>query len=174
MVTVYHFPNTRALRVLWTLEELGVPYEAVRVQMPPHEREPDYLKINPAGSLPAMVDGAVTLTESLAICEYLDAKHSGDLAPGPDEPGRADYMQWLLFGEASLAPHLGTLARLARAPQRTPELDAFGDQARQTFTRRLGALEHRLADRDHLVAGRFTLADISNGYALHLAGVFDL
>jgi glutathione S-transferase len=174
MVKVYFAPNTRSLRVLWTLEELGVPYEAVRVQFPARQRQPEYLDINPAGSIPAMVDGAVTLTESLAICEYLSAKHGGDLAVGSDEAGRAEYMQWLLFGEASLTPPLGTLARLARAPQGVAELDAFGQQARETFALRLTALERRLEGRDFVTEGRLTVADVSNAYALHLASLFEL
>jgi len=174
MVKVYHAPNTRALRVLWTLEELGAPYEPVKVQFPPRQRQPDYLAINPTGSLPAMVDGAVTLTESLAICEYLNDKHGGDLAVAPGEAARADYVQWLFFGEASLSPPLGNLVRIARAEQKGPDLEAFGEQARQTYAARLAGLEARLDGREYVADGRFTLADISNAYPLHLAGLLGL
>lgn len=170
MVTVYHAPNTRSLRVLWTLEELGAPYEVVSVAFPPRQRQPDYLAVNPSGSLPAMVDGPLTLTESLAICEYLDEKHSGGLAIAPGDPARADYLQWLYFGEASLSQPLGTLVRLRRLQSGSPEgLAPVADQARDTYGYRLAALEARLAGREYLAADRFTLADISNAYALNLA-----
>ena len=71
MATLYHAPNARSLRVLWTLEELGAKADVKTLPFPPREKQPDYLKVNPTGAIPAMVDGDRMMTESLAICEYL-------------------------------------------------------------------------------------------------------
>lgn len=171
MVTVYYAPNARSLRVLWALEELGAPYEASKVLFPARQRQPEYLKINPVGSIPAMVDGAVTLTESLAICEYLDAKQGGGLSVPLGDLAHWDYVQWMYFGEASLSPPLGNLVRLSRVEQKDAGLEAFQANVCEAFAHRAAALEDRLDGREYLVADRFTLADISNGYALNLAGL---
>jgi len=174
MVTVYFAPNARSLRVLWALEELGAPYEARRVQFPPRQRQPEYLEINPVGSIPAMVDGDLTLTESLAICDYLNEKHGGGLSVAPGEKGRPEYLQWLYFGEASLTQPLGTLVRLSRMETKDAGTEAIAEQARETYGVRLAALEARLAGRQFLAGDRFTLADISNAYALNLAGLLGI
>ena len=174
MTTVYYAPNARSLRVLWALEEMGAPYDVSRVQFPPRQRMPEYLDINPLGTIPAMVDGEVTLTESMAICEYLAEKHGGDLAVAPGAPGRADYLQWCYFGEASLVQPLGTMIRNSRVEPKDAGLERVISEAREGYILRLAALESRLADHPFLAADRFTLADISNAYALNLAGLLGL
>ena len=74
MVTVYHAKNTRSIRVLWTLEELGVKADVRSLPFPPSKLQPDYLSVNPTGTVPTLIDGPVRLTESMAICEYLAEK----------------------------------------------------------------------------------------------------
>jgi glutathione S-transferase len=174
MTTVYYAPNARSLRVLWALEEMGAPYDVSRVQFPPRQRMPEYLDVNPLGTIPAMVDGDETLSESMAICEYLAEKHGGDLTVAPGAPGRADYLQWCYFGEASLAQPLGTMIRNGRIEPKDAGLERVISDARDGYLLRLTALETRLADHPFLAADRFTLADISNGYALNLAGLLGL
>ena len=83
MPTLYHVPTSRSLRVLWALEEMGATVEVKSLGVRPRLHEPEYLSINPAGTLPALIDGDRVIYESLAICEYLAARHGSDLIVGP-------------------------------------------------------------------------------------------
>jgi glutathione S-transferase len=172
MIKVYAARGTRSLRVLWTLEELGAPYEVVSLKFPPRVHHPEFLAISPAGGLPAIQDGEATLIESLAIGEYLNRKFGGDLVVAPEEVGHLDYLQLLHFGEATLAPPLAWARRFGA------RLDAALADGREAFTLRLRVIERALADgREFLAAGRLTLADISVGYTLGLserAGLHEL
>lgn len=73
MATLYHVPTSRSLRALWTLGEIGVTVNVRSLGVRPRLQEPEYLAINPAGTLPALIDGDRAIYESLAICEYLAA-----------------------------------------------------------------------------------------------------
>jgi glutathione S-transferase len=174
MITVYHAKNTRSLRVLWVLEELGVKAEIKSLPFPPSKRQPDYLAVNPTGTVPTMVDESVRLTESMAICEYLAAKYDSSLLVGPGDPARTEFVQWLWYGESTLMTPLSRMATVGRLERKSPDIDAVLDDARGNAGVRLTALERRLEGRDFLVAGRLTLADISAGYPLHLVGLFGM
>src|SRR5262245_56508009 len=115
MATLYHVPTSRSVRVLWTLEEIGATVEVKWLGWPP---PPEYLAINPAGTLPALIDGDRAIYESLAICEYLAARHGSDLIVAPDEPERPEFVQWLLYGEATLQAPLSAIARAAASGTR--------------------------------------------------------
>jgi glutathione S-transferase len=122
MATLYHVPTSRSLRVLWTLEEIGATVEVKSLGVRPRLQEPEYLAINPAGTLPALIDGDRAIYESLAICEYLAARHGSDLIVAPGAAGiRA--MAVVRRGDASGA----TLGDGACRPY--PEQDA-GDAGR--------------------------------------------
>jgi glutathione S-transferase len=174
MATLYHVPTSRSLRVLWALEEMGATVEVKSLGVRPRLNEPEYLSINPAGTLPALIDGDRRIYESLAICEYLAARHGSDLVVAQGEPERPEFVQWLLYGEATLQAPLSAMARIGRIRNKTPEMQAgidtvLADQ-RHSLSMRLKLLEQRLEGRDFLVAGRMTLADISVGYPLHNLG----
>lgn len=174
MVKVYYASFARSLRVLWTLEEMGAPYEAVAVKFPPRLAQPDFLQINPLGQIPAVVDGDVTLLESMAACEYLTDKHGGEaLVVKAGEPDRAAYLQWLWFGEATLMPPIGTLVRqtLGPAANRNEQVIA---EARAGVVERLAMVEKALEGREFLAGGRLTLADVSVAYALNLGVMLKL
>jgi glutathione S-transferase len=172
MATLYHAPNARSLRVLWTLEELGAKADVKTLPFPPREKQPDYLKVNPTGAIPAMVDGDRVMTESLAICEYLAAKHGSPLLVAPGEPERVPFLEWLWYGESTLMTPLSRLGRVASLPVKGEAIDVVLADARESLQVRLKSLEQRLEGRDFLVAGRLTLADVSVGYPLHLLAVF--
>ena len=174
MTTVYHAKNTRSMRVLWVLEELGVKAEIRSLPFPPSKLQPDYLTVNPTGTVPTLVDGSVRLTESMAICEYLAAKHESSLLVGSDDPARIEFVQWLWYGESTLMTPLSRIATVSRLQRTGADIDAVIEDARNNAGVRLGALERRLEGRDFLVAGRLTLADISAGYPLHLVGLFGI
>lgn len=170
MITLHHCVSARSFRVLWTLEELGLPYRLRMLPFPPRAAAPGYLDENPLGTVPLLVDGAVRMTESAAICQYLCATH----APTPlqvtaQEPEFGTFLNDLHFGEATLTFPLTLVLRYGRfepSEQRQPAVVA--DYGRW-FLSRLRTLEPRLAQSPYLIAGRFTVADISVGYALMLA-----
>lgn len=169
-LTVHHATGTRSIRVIWLLEELGVAYERLAEPYPPRTRRPEYLELNSTGTLPAVVQDGRVLTESVAICQVL-AEENGraDLQVEPGAPDRAAYLQWLWFGEATLPIPAGIMARVRRLP--TPDgTELLIEDVRLALSLRLGQLEAALADgRAYIVAGRFTLADISVAYTLLLA-----
>jgi len=170
MLKVYFAPFARSLRILWTLEELNAPYEPVRVQFPPRLAQPDYLHINPLGQIPTLIDGETKLFESVGACEYVNETNGGDLAITAGQPGRADYLQWLWYGEATLTPPLGTMVRQSFGPEesRNPTVLA---EAKAILFERLALIESRLEGRQYMAGDRFTLADISVAYGLNLGGM---
>lgn len=174
MTTVYHAKNTRSMRVLWVLEELGIKAEIKSLPFPPSKLQPDYLAVNPTGTVPTLVDGSVRLTESMAICEYLATRHHSPLLVEPGDPERIEFVQWLWYGESTLMTPLSRIATVTRVGRTGADIDAILEDARGNAAVRLTALERRLEGRDFLVAGRLTLADISAGYPLHLIGLFGM
>src|SRR5690349_21489659 len=109
MVTVHHLNNSRSQRVLWLLEELGVPYEIKRYQRDPKTMlAPSSLKkVHPLGKSPVITDGDLTIAESGAISEYLVERYGkGKLAPPASAPGHRRYVYWMHYAEGSLMPLL--------------------------------------------------------------------
>ena len=84
---IHHAPNTRSVRAIWLMEELGLPYEIEIYKLgDPAMRAPDYLKVHPMGRVPALEDGDVTVFESGAIVEYVLARHGEDVCPAAASP----------------------------------------------------------------------------------------
>src|SRR6478735_5426438 len=114
MITVHHLNNSRSQRVLWLLEELGVPYEIRR-----YERDtttmlapPELRAVHPLGKSPVITDDGVTMFESGAIVEYLVERYgNGRLAPTIGSAQRGRYLQWIHFAEATCLPPLSDLAQ---------------------------------------------------------------
>lgn len=103
---LYGGARSRASIVQWYLEELGLPYEFVMLDMQAGEhRQPDFLAINPMGKVPALVDGEFSLWESGAILQYLAEKYSPDV---PTTEQRSHLAQWILFANATLGPGIFT------------------------------------------------------------------
>ena len=112
-IVVYHHPFSRAANVVWMLEELGLDYEIEHVDiMSGAQKSAEFLKLNPMGKLPTIVDGEVVATESAAIAMYLADRYSlGELAPATDSPERATYLRWILFGPSVIEPGASPRAR---------------------------------------------------------------
>ncbi|HME84315.1 MAG TPA: glutathione S-transferase family protein [Roseiarcus sp.] len=177
MITLWHCVDARSFRALWALEEVGAPYRLEILPFPPRYLARDYLQINPLGTIPLMIDGDVRMTESAAICQYLAERYAGPpLAVRPDEPGYGAYLNALHFGEATLTfPQTIVLryTRLEPPERRLPQ--AVADYTKWTLGRFAG-LEKLMAGAEHVAADRFTVADISVGYALmvlKVIGLFD-
>lgn len=168
---LWHCRDARSFRVLWTLEELGLAYDLELLAFPPRWAQPDYLAVNPLGTIPFFEDGAARMTESAAICEYLAVRHgAGTLAVAPDEADFGAWLNWLHHGEATLTFPQTLVFRyltLERPEKRQPQVAA---DYKRWFLARTVLAETALADgRDYLCAGRFTVADISVAYALQFA-----
>ena len=147
MLKLYGSVRSRATIVQWYLEELGVPYEFVTLDMQAGEnRQSDYLEINPTGKVPAIVDGDLKLWESGAILLYLAQKH-GKMPESVEE--QAKYTQWVLFANATLGP--GIFVESSREKE-TPKL--------------LTPLNQILQKQPFLMGEEFTVVDVAVGTML--------
>jgi glutathione S-transferase len=170
MLTLYHCSSARSFRPLWALEELGLPYELKMLPFPPRVLAPDYLAINPLGTIPALFDGGMRMTESAAICQYLVTRYGPTpLAIDPQEEDYGPYLNWLHFGEATLTFPQTIVLRYSQLEPESRRLPQAVEDYTRWFYGRLRGLDAALAQSGMLCGGRFTVADISVGYALMLA-----
>jgi glutathione S-transferase len=170
MLTLYHCHDARSFRPLWTLEEMGLQYELKVLPFPPRALAPDYLSVNPLGTVPTFFDESMRMTESAAICQYLVTRYGPTpLAVDSSEPDFGPYLNWLYFGEATLTfPQTIVLRYSILEPEPRRSQQVAGDYT-QWFLSRLRAVDAVVAKQPTLCAGRFTVADISVGFALMLA-----
>lgn len=173
MIELWHCPDARSFRPLWALEELGLPYELHLLPFPPRVRQPEYLEVNPLGTIPAMRDGETFMTESAAIVQYLVSRYGpSDLAVPADDPAYGAWLNWLHFGEATLTFPQTLVLRYRQFEPGKAEVVA--DDYAKWFLSRLRHVDRALEKGDWLCAGHFTAADISVGYALLLAHALKL
>jgi glutathione S-transferase len=183
MIVVHHLNNSRSQRILWLLEELGVPYEVKR-----YERDaktmlapPALLAVHPLGKSPVIVDGGVTVAESGAIIEYLVAQYGGGrLIPPANTPERLRYTYWLHYAEGSAMPPLLlklVFDRVANAPMPWP-ISAIARRiagtVQSTFigpqlTRHLDYMESELGAHTWFAGEEFTAADVQMSFPLEAA-----
>ncbi len=169
MITV--FGEGRGFRVIWLLEEMGLPYRLRPVDLITGVRhDPEFLAINPAGFIPALQDGDTIMVESIAIMEYLLARYGpSPLAPQPFDPAFPAYQQFLHLGEAGLAASM-YFVMVSRNLAPAAERDNWGARkAREVFASRLGLVTRQLARTPYMGGDLFTAADISVTYALEFA-----
>ena len=170
MIELYHCVDARSFRVLWALEEMGLPYRLHLLPFPPRIFQPDYLEKNPLGTVPLMIDGDVRMTESAAIPQYLATRHGPTpLAVAMDEPDYGLWLDWLHRSEATLTFPLTIILRYTQLESEERRLQQAADDYTQWFLSRLRHLTRALEDREWLCAGRFTIADLCVGYALLFA-----
>lgn len=169
MITV--FGEGRGFRVVWLLEEMGLPYRLRPVDLLADvKNDLEFLAINPAGFIPALQDGDVTMVESIAIMEYLMARHGPTpLAPAPHDPTFPLYQQFLHLGEAGLAASIYFVNGARNIAPEAQRHNWSAGQALYVFETRLGLVTRQLARSPYLAGDAFTAADISVTYALQLA-----
>lgn len=165
---LYHCNDARSFRVMWALEELGVDYDLEVMPFPPRGTRPDYLEVNPLGTVPALVDGDEILTESSGICHYLAEKNAPTLLRlAPEEEGYGAYINWLFRSDATLTFPLTLVLRYAHLEPEERRSPQVAEDYLIWFLSRLRSVEAALEDgRSFLVADRFTMADIAVHYAL--------
>ena len=156
-IVLYHCKDARSLRVLWTLEEMGLPYELHALPFPPRVLQRDYLEVNPLGTVPYMID---YLVERYGPTPFAIA--SSDRQYGT-------YLNWLYFSDATLTFPQTIYLRYSMLEPEERRLPQAADDYKRWFAGRLRAVETATADREYLCAGRFTIADVCIAYALYLA-----
>ena len=174
MIELWHCKDSRSLRALWMLEEIGLPYRLHLMTFPPRLSDPAFLEVNPLGTVPYLIDGATRMTESAAITQYLARRYGGDLAVAPDAPEYGDWLNWLHQSDATLTFPQTLILRYGRFEPRDRRQPQVVDDYTQWFFARLKMVNTRLETQEYLCAGRFTAADIAVGYAVHLADVIGI
>lgn len=165
-LTLYYAAHTRATRVAFILEELGVDWKRVPLDLSRKENKtPEYLAIHPHGWVPALRDGETTVFETAAICLYLaDRFPSKGLAPGLSSPERAAYYQWIVYSVATLEPAIADFYLQMQLPpgERNAALLAAGQERFKASAEVLQrALQH-----GYLVGEKFSAADVLVGHML--------
>ncbi|MFP3945221.1 MAG: glutathione S-transferase family protein [Alphaproteobacteria bacterium] len=170
-MTLYHCSGARSTRVVWTLEEMGLPYDLKVLPFPPRVFEKEYLGVNPLGTVPYFVEGETRMTESAAICQYLvETRGPTPLGVQAGEPDYGAFLNWLYYSDATVTFPQTIVLRYSQLEPEARRLPQAVEDYRRFFLGRLRAVENTLADgRDYLCADRFTIADICVGYALYLA-----
>jgi glutathione S-transferase len=174
MITVHHLENSRSHRIVWLLEELGVPYEIKRYARDPKTSlaPPELLAVHPLGKSPVITDGDLTIAESGAIVEYLvDRYGKGALIPPPGTPERLRYTYWLHFAEGTAMPYLvmklvfnrierGPMPFFARPIARAITRKVKGGFIDPNLERIVAYIEAELARAEWFAGDAFTAADI--------------
>ncbi|MFL9895613.1 glutathione S-transferase [Burkholderia sp. WP9] len=183
MLTVHHLNNSRSQRVLWLLEELGVPYEIKRYERDPKTMlaPPELRAVHPLGKSPVITDDGQTIAESGAIIEYLIDKYGqGRFAPAPATPERLRYTYWLHYAEGSAMPPLLlklVALRIASAPMpffAKPIARKIAATLQSSFIDpqlklHLGYINQELSKTGWFVGNDFTAADVQMSFPLEAA-----
>ena len=183
MITVHHLNNSRSQRVLWLLEEIGVPYEVKRYERDPGTMlaPPSLRAVHPLGKSPVVTDGGLTLAESGAVIEYLVERHGGgQFAPATGTPARLRYSYWMHYAEGSAMPPLLlklVFDRIEAAPMPffvKPIARSIAARTKNTFilpqiTRHLDYMESELAKYRWFAGDEFSAADIQMSFPLEVA-----
>ena len=156
-ITLYHSPASRAFIAYWMLEEIGVPFEVRTVDISKgDQKKPEYLKLNPAGKVPALADGEAVVAETPAICILLGDRYSyGDLAPRIEDPRRGPYLRWMLYSSAVVDPAAQLHAQAIDLAGNVAGFGAYDDMVH--------VLDEHLSAHEYLVGDRFTAADVALG-----------
>ncbi len=170
MLTLHFAPNSRAGRIVWLLEELGLEYEINKMKFHPSDLKSDEHRArHPLGRVPVLDDGDIRIWESGAIVEYVLERHkNGGLKPAVDDERYPAYLQWFHYCEGMVMPPVNTIVvqTVLLPPERRDET-ALG-QAQRLLTRALAPVNETLEGKDYLI-GDFSAADIMLGHACFMS-----
>lgn len=168
MIKIYGSPMSSTGRCLWLLEEIGVPYESIDINLRDPEARAKYVaEVFPGGKIPYLVDGNVRLFESMAINGYLAAKYKSELVPS-DLAQHALLEQWSYWALSNLQPDAYKVLMHGSYLPEEKRIPAELESGRAGCVRFLTQLEQAL-EHDYLLGNTFTLADINGGSVVHLA-----
>lgn len=171
---LYTCARSRGLRATWAAEEAGVAIDLNILPFPPRYLAPEYLALNPLGTVPLLIDGETRLTESCAIAHYLATRDGyTDLVIAPGEPDYGAYLDFAFHADATITFPQTVYMRFCLF-EKDKGLQEAGLAYAKWFHKRLVKVEQRLEGREYLCADRFTVADICVGFALILAESFGL
>jgi glutathione S-transferase len=172
---LYEFPPTRSIRARWTLQELGVDFQSVTVNLLKGEhRSPQFLAVNLAGKVPVLVDGDRVVTESVAIALYL-AERYPDRKLIPTDPGeREELFRWLMFAVTELEAPLWRITRNTRLYPEAERQPTDVVIASREFREMAAVLERHMDGREFVAGNRVTVADFVVAYTLDWGTVVDL
>ncbi len=166
MYKVLGMAKSRSTRVVWTLEEIGTPYEHIPVM--PHSEE--VLAHHPLGKVPILLTDEGPLLESSAICTWLADRHAeANLIPAPGTRSRAEHDMFTAFAATELEQPLWTMAKHSFILPKEMRIAEVKPLAKQEFARVVTSLERLLGDRQFCVGEQFTVADILLGHTLRWA-----
>ncbi|MBK8628950.1 MAG: glutathione S-transferase family protein [Sphingomonadales bacterium] len=168
MPILHHCAGARSFRCLWAAEEAGFPIDLRMLPFPPRVFAPAFKDVNPLGTIPAWEENGHIITESAAICERI--AHGTPLAVTPDEADWLPYLNWMHRSDATLTFPQTIVLRYTRLEPKERRLPQAAEDYLGFFLGRAKSIERALADgREFLVAGRFTMADVTVAYAITLA-----
>jgi len=166
MLKLWYAPRTRAVRIVWLLEELGLPYVLERVEFSPGTGK-WFVQKTPLGKLPTLEDGGVLMCESGAIVEYVLERHGdGRLAPPIGSQKRAAFLQWLHFAESTAFPPLGMVIWITRYRGDSGQYDSLLADTRARAAAGFEFLERELGRKPWLLGDEFSAADVMMGFTL--------
>jgi len=172
---LYEFGPTRSIRARWILQELGVGFEAISVDLTRREHcSPDFLELNPAGRVPVLIDGDLVLSESVAIVLYLAEKYPDPGFIPADLKLRADFYRWILFAVTELEQPWWRIAKHTHLYPEQDRLPAEVALARRDFLPMAAVLEKHMSGRNYVVGDRVTAADFVLAYTLDVADEMEL
>lgn len=172
-IVLHHCPESRSMKTLWLLNELGMEFKLVTHGFGRNLQSPEYLSVHPLGRVPSLEMDGVSLFESGAIAEYL-GESSGrvDLFRAPGHPDRAAFLQWVHYCE-TVTVHLANLTQqfvaLHDPEMRSPIVIKL---EKRRLEKAIGVIEENLVDREYMLGDQFSIADIGIGYALYVARLF--
>ena len=172
---LWHCCNSRSVRPLWAMEEMGIEHDIEVLRFPPRVFCKEYLGVNNLGTVPYFVDGDVTMTESTAICHYLVERYEHyQFALKPDHAEYGDYLNWLYHSDATLTFPQTIVLRYGKLKSEERQIPQVVSDYGKWYIARLQRLDEHLLTRNYLCDSRFTIADIAITYALHLGDLLGL
>lgn len=169
MITIHHLGVSQSERIVWLMEELGLPYRLKWYQRKANRLAPEeYLALHPAATAPVIEDGDLRLAESAAIVEYICHRYAGGaLTVRPEQPNYADYLYWMQFNNNVVGLFLAKAA--LRAGAQGPGADRIGELIKRREEGYFGFLEERLSQSPYLAGPEFTCADVMVMFQLSTA-----
>lgn len=165
---LYEYPKSRSTRVRWMLNELGLDYQSVIVDLMRGEQfSEDFLAVNPYGKVPVLDDNGIVITESAAICTWLAEKYAGGrLIPVEDSVQRGRYYQWTFFCMTELEPFLWSIRKHMLIYPKQKRSRAAVELAKEEYSTNVQCLARHMDTEGHILDSGFSAADVIIGYHL--------